>query len=82
MNNALRQAGYTGTPYPEARELEDYTEEEMEEYYKQEAVARRVIVQAAIQDPGFLRRLREALGLDVSKIYRFIDRYHNRNPLH
>lgn len=71
MNDALREVGYQGPLFPELSELEEssvYRGELSRGYQEQEDDAWPRIV-LALDDPVLLRRVRSALGLEVSKSY-------------
>ncbi|KAI9783714.1 MAG: hypothetical protein M1816_001195 [Peltula sp. TS41687] len=65
VNNALRRAGYEGILLPGDHELDDYSEEMMQDYRVQSQRAHAAIEELRRRrDPGFTRRFRKALGID------------------
>ena len=72
INNALRQAKYTGDLLPEEHELESRPQrdrrrpstEDMSQEFRQESAR---VARLVLSDPEFLRKFRESLGLQVSK---------------
>ncbi|KAI9795055.1 MAG: hypothetical protein M1816_000077 [Peltula sp. TS41687] len=63
-NNALRRAGYEEDLLPPLDEMENYTDDELVEYFARVIGTDVEVYRTRESDPGLIRRFRKALGLD------------------
>lgn len=68
MNNALRQAGYEGELLPTSEEMENYTEEDIQEFVGETERTLEEMMRRLEADPFVMGKVLIALGINVSKL--------------